>query len=74
MSTAIRGIDLFIESLHHFAESYTGDRDIVAFLLVPAWQAGPRADLQYLLSHPQDEQESPPAVPYAQPLALQYRA
>jgi glycogen synthase, putative len=58
-----KGIDLFIESLHHFAESYTGDRDIVAFLLVPAWQAGPRADLQYLLSHPQDEQESPLQYP-----------
>ena len=28
-----KGIDLFIESLYHFAESYTGDRDIVAFLL-----------------------------------------
>ena len=30
---------------------------------MPAWQAGPRADLQYLLSHPQDEQESPLQYP-----------
>ena len=58
-----KGIDLFIESLHHFAESYQGERDVVAFLLVPAWQAGPRADLQYLLSHPQEVQETPLQYP-----------
>ena len=58
-----KGIDLFIESLHHFAESYQGERDVVAFLLVPAWQAGPRADLQYLLAHPLEVQETPLQYP-----------
>ena len=58
-----KGIDLFIESLHRFAESYQGERDVVAFLLVPAWEAGPRADLQYLLTHPQEEQSNPLQYP-----------
>ena len=52
-----KGIDLYLESLYRFRESYQGERDIVAFLLVPAWEAGPRTELQYLLNHPTETQE-----------------
>lgn len=58
-----KGIDLYIESLHRFQESYQGEEEVVAFLLVPAWEAGPRADLQYLLSHPAEVQEQPLQYP-----------
>lgn len=58
-----KGIDLFIESLYHFQTSYTAEREVVAFLFVPAWEAGPRSELQYLLSHPAEEQERPLQYP-----------
>lgn len=54
-----KGIDLFIESLYRFAQHYDGEREIVACLLVPAWEAGPRAELQYLLSHPEEPTQQP---------------
>ena len=54
-----KGIDLFIESLYRFAQHYDGEREIVACLLVPAWEAGPRAELQYLLSHPEEPAQQP---------------
>ena len=54
-----KGIDLFIESLYRFAQQYEGEREIVACLLVPAWEAGPRAELQYLLSHPEEPAHQP---------------
>ena len=54
-----KGIDLFIESLYRFAQHYDGEREIVACLLVPAWEAGPRAELQYLLSHPDEPAHQP---------------
>ncbi len=54
-----KGIDLFIESLYRFAQQYDGEREIVACLLVPAWEAGPRAELQYLLSHPEEPAQQP---------------
>ena len=54
-----KGIDLFIESLYRFSQQYQGEREIVACLLVPAWEAGPRAELQYLLSHPEEPAQQP---------------
>lgn len=54
-----KGIDLFIESLHRFAQDYQGEREVVAMLLVPAWEAGPRSELQYLLSHPEEPATQP---------------
>ena len=54
-----KGIDLFIESLYRFAQQYDGEREIVACLLVPAWEAGARAELQYLLSHPDEPAQQP---------------
>ena len=58
-----KGIDLFIESLHAFALKYRGSRPVVAFLLVPAWEAGARRDLHYLQTHPAEEQTQPLQYP-----------
>lgn len=58
-----KGIDLFIESLYRFSEEYKGNREVVAFLLVPAWEAGARRDLHYLLSHPSEERTQPLQYP-----------
>jgi len=58
-----KGIDLFIESLYRFSEEYKGCREVVAFLLVPAWEAGARRDLHYLLSHPSEERTQPLQYP-----------
>lgn len=52
-----KGIDLFVESLAHLRQCYAGPRRVFAFLLVPAWVAAPRADLRYLLDHPQGPAE-----------------
>lgn len=51
-----KGIDLFVESVARLRATYAGKRQIIAFLLVPAWVAEPRADLKYLLEHPEEEQ------------------
>lgn len=48
-----KGIDLFVEATAKLRSKYDGKRPIVAFLLVPAWCADPRGDLQYLLEHPE---------------------
>ncbi len=49
-----KGIDIFVEALAELRRTYKGKRRITAFLLVPAWVAEPRADLQYLLEHPDE--------------------
>lgn len=54
-----KGIDLFVEAVARLRQSYQGKRRVVAFLLVPAWVAEPRADLKYLLSNPSEENSGP---------------
>lgn len=44
-----KGIDLFVDSVARLRDKYQGKRRVFAFLLVPAWVAGPRADLKYML-------------------------
>ena len=41
-----KGIDLFIDSMNRLRQNSSLDRNIVAFICVPAWVAGPREDLQ----------------------------
>lgn len=43
-----KGIDVFLDSMRRLADC-NPDRDILAFVMVPAWSAGPRADLQQAL-------------------------
>lgn len=48
-----KGIDLYVESIARLRQSYRGKRRIFAFVLVPGWVAEPRADLAYLIEHPE---------------------
>lgn len=41
-----KGIDLFIDAVKRVSKSPDLEREIVAFILVPAWVEGPRIDLQ----------------------------
>lgn len=54
-----KGIDLYVESVARLRASYKGKKRIVAFILVPAWVAEPRADLQYLLGRSELQQNTP---------------
>lgn len=54
-----KGIDLFVETLAELRRSYQGRKRITAFLLVPGWVAEPRADLAYLLEHPEEATNAP---------------
>lgn len=50
-----KGIDTFIESLKHLYEFKDMTRQVVAFIMVPAWVKCPRADLAYNLKHPESK-------------------
>ncbi len=41
-----KGIDLFIDAIKRVSQSDNLGREVVAFILVPAWAKGPRADVQ----------------------------
>lgn len=45
-----KGIDTFIEALKHLYEYRDMNRQIVAFIMVPAWVKGPRVDLMHSLN------------------------
>lgn len=45
-----KGIDVFIEALNKLRHIKQLNKDVVAFILVPAWMKEPRADLQQRLS------------------------
>ncbi len=47
-----KGIDIFIESLKYLADSLNADRQVVAFIMVPAWIKSHREDLLHCLQHP----------------------
>jgi len=47
-----KGIDTFIESLKHLYEFQDMKRQVVAFIMVPAWVKGHRTDLANSLQHP----------------------
>ncbi|MGB4576234.1 MAG: glycosyltransferase, partial [Paludibacter sp.] len=50
-----KGIDTFIESLKHLYEFKDMTRQVVAFIMVPAWVKCPRADLANSLLHPESK-------------------
>ena len=45
-----KGIDVFIDSMKHLLNLTELTKDIIAFIMVPAWIKGPRIDIQQLLS------------------------
>ena len=47
-----KGIDILFESLNRLANEPSLDRDVLAFINVPAWVKGPRKDLQERLESP----------------------
>ncbi len=62
-----KGIDLFIDAMQQAGESEElKGRTVVCLLLVPAWVAEPRADLRYLLLHPEGTEyhDKPLSYPY----------
>lgn len=46
-----KGIDVFIDTMNRLRQSDTFPRDVVAFIMVPAWVHAARADLQYVIEH-----------------------
>ncbi len=44
-----KGIDMFLDSLKKLGEGEAPGRRVLAFVLVPAWCGGPRADLEHAL-------------------------
>ncbi|WP_455497033.1 glycosyltransferase [Coprobacter sp.] len=40
-----KGIDLYIEAIRRLKETYMGKREIIAFVMVPAWSGEARGDL-----------------------------
>lgn len=45
-----KGIDQFIDSFKHLQSMQELNRDVIGFIMVPAWIKGPRKDLQLLLT------------------------
>ncbi|MCM1108784.1 MAG: glycogen/starch synthase [Clostridium sp.] len=45
-----KGIDVFIEALHRSMQNKDLNRQVLAFIQVPGWMSGPRADLQERLA------------------------
>lgn len=45
-----KGIDVFIEAMNRVRTSGRLQREVVAFIMVPAWVKSPRADLKYAVS------------------------
>lgn len=55
-----KGIDLYIEALRRLKEQPDVQREIIAFVLVPAWVEAPRADLQQRLASGRSYSDSLP--------------
>ncbi len=47
-----KGINTFIESLKYLYDFHDMNRQVVAFIIVPAWSKGARADLLHSLNNP----------------------
>lgn len=46
-----KGIDVFIDSMHRLEKIKQLEKDVIAFIMVPAWISGPRTELQERLKH-----------------------
>ncbi len=53
-----KGIDVFVEAIARARASYQGKREIVAFVLVPAWVAEARADVKHLMTEGIEQSEA----------------
>lgn len=61
-----KGIDLFVDALNRLRQMPELTKDIVAFIMVPAWVKGPRKDLQALIAGnlSAEEQTKPSQCPF----------
>ncbi len=53
-----KGIDIFVETIAKTRELYHGKREIIAFVLVPAWVAEARADVKHIMREGTEQKES----------------
>lgn len=59
-----KGLDVFINALGKLNNIKQLNKDIIAFILVPAWVKEPRADLQYRLKNKEQSTDAPLDRPY----------
>ena len=59
-----KGLDVYLDAMKKLSDSHP-DRKVLAFVLVPAWCAGPRADLQQHLTLQQYSRLSDPVLTHA---------
>lgn len=60
-----KGLDVFVDAINKLSLSKESvNRDILAFIFVPAWVGEPRQDLQYRLSHKNKKEIAPLEYPY----------
>lgn len=58
-----KGIDVFIDAMHRLEHIKQLAKDVIAFIMVPAWIDGPRAELQERLKN-NKKANSPLSYPY----------
>lgn len=46
-----KGLDVFIDTIHQLKNNYQGDKETIAFIIVPGWVKELRADLKAALDH-----------------------
>lgn len=56
-----KGLDVFLDSIRRFADKRP-EKPVLAFIMVPAWSAGPRADLQKRM-----QSDAAPSLPLPDP-------
>lgn len=59
-----KGIDVFLEAMHRLDWQEGLSRPVLAFVEVPAWEAGPRHDLQQRLSSDIETFNTPLTMPF----------
>lgn len=59
-----KGLDVYINSIKRVADTYKGEREIIAFVLVPAWAGELRADLEERLNLINSGNQPPLADPF----------
>lgn len=55
-----KGIDVFVDSMHRLNNIKQLSKDVIAFIMVPAWIEGPRADLQLQLKGKKEDRAALP--------------
>jgi glycosyltransferase involved in cell wall biosynthesis len=62
-----KGIDVFIDAMNALRKSAAGNREVVAFIMMPAWVYAARADLKYVI-----EKDYPVEAPLQMPFVTHW--